>query len=47
MLIGPVEGLTPIDFVLLRSRVKDTRVTFIKMVSDYFLDNYLSRSFHM
>jgi len=30
MLIGPGEGLTPIDFVFFRSRVKVTRVTFVK-----------------
>jgi len=29
MLIGPGKGLVPIDFVFFRSRVKDTRVTFV------------------
>jgi len=30
MLIGPGEGLTPFDIMFFRSRIKVTRVTFVK-----------------
>ena len=46
-LIGLGEGLTSIDFVFFRSKVKDTKVFFCKkMVSTHFLENYLSHAFH-
>ena len=41
--ISPGEGLTPIDFVFFMSRVKVTRVTFVR---NGFLEKFLSQSFH-
>jgi len=42
--------MTPIDFVFTRSKVMVTRVTFVnnvKRISAYYLENYLSQSFHI
>jgi len=48
MLIGPGEGLTHIDFVFLRVRVKvKGSLLWEKNVSAQFLEKYLSQSFHI
>jgi len=47
MLVGLGEGLSSIEFVFFRSKVKVTKVTFVKMVSVHFVENNLSQIFHM
>jgi len=47
MFIGLVEGLTSMDFVFFRSKIKFTKVNFKKMVGAHFLENYLSQTFHI
>jgi len=47
MLIGLKQDMASIDFGFTRSKVKVTRVLFVKSVSAHFLENYLSQSYHI
>jgi len=50
MLIGFGDAMTSYDFRFTRLKVKVTRVSckkYVHMLSDHYLENYLSHSFHI